>query len=103
MIMIIDLMIICSNHTYISYLFSQIDLNIKMLQPMPINDDDVWTVTPSPGYCIKFRQVYLNSTTFPNANKYKFFINICTCNQLPPPTDDIDEVSLITDIIYLLI
>lgn len=70
-------------------------------------DGDVWNVYPTPGMCIKFRDVistffnYFNhnclQTAFPNvlitstALSNKFFVNLAHCIEMPPPKKLLDE------------
>ncbi|VDO57007.1 unnamed protein product [Haemonchus placei] len=51
---------------------------------------EAWHVTPTPGYVLKFNEVIF----FCNCEPHKCFLNVCHCEELPPPTDDIDEEEL---------
>lgn len=53
--------------------------------------DEAWIVHPCPGYVVKFREVCIGNDLFPDQTKYKLFLNICHCPQLPPPIEDLDE------------
>ncbi|KAJ1365292.1 hypothetical protein KIN20_025548 [Parelaphostrongylus tenuis] len=54
---------------------------------------DTWTITPTPGYVLKFTEVNMKKV-FGETSEHKCFLNICHCEELPPPIDDIDEDEL---------
>ncbi|CAJ0589776.1 unnamed protein product [Cylicocyclus nassatus] len=54
---------------------------------------ETWTVTPTPGYVLKFTEVNMKEV-YGESEEHRCFLNICHCEQLPPPTDDIDEDEL---------
>uniref|UniRef100_A0A0N5AWC4 PIH1 domain-containing protein n=1 Tax=Syphacia muris TaxID=451379 RepID=A0A0N5AWC4_9BILA len=54
-------------------------------------EDEAWVVHPCPGYVVKFKQVNLGSELFTDNNGYKLFLNICHCEEMPTPIDDLDE------------
>jgi len=48
-------------------------------------------------YCLKFRDIRLDKlamTMVNNKSSGKFFVNVCTCEELPGPVDDLDEVQV---------
>uniref|UniRef100_A0A7I5EC60 PIH1 domain-containing protein n=1 Tax=Haemonchus contortus TaxID=6289 RepID=A0A7I5EC60_HAECO len=54
---------------------------------------EAWHVTPTPGYVLKFNEVDMK-LVFGESEPHKCFLNVCHCEELPPPTDDIDEEEL---------
>ncbi|KAK6024539.1 Yip1 domain protein [Ostertagia ostertagi] len=67
-----------------------------VLQDMNLKVDttpEAWLVTPTPGYVLKFNEVDMK-LVFGESEPHKCFLNICHCEELPPPTDDIDEDEL---------
>lgn len=59
-------------------------------------DEDMWTILPTPGFVVKFRDAKLVQSSQRLVNyggsESKFFVNIAHCMELPGPTRDLDEV-----------
>ncbi|KAK5981982.1 PIH1 domain-containing protein [Trichostrongylus colubriformis] len=63
-------------------------MNLKVEGP-----PETWFVTPTPGYVLKFSEVDMK-LVFGESEQHKCFLNVCHCEELPPPVDDIDEDEL---------
>lgn len=50
-----------------------------------LKSEPFWTVKPKPAFVAKLRQ------KTDNVAEEKIFLNFCTCEELPPPAQDIDE------------
>lgn len=48
-------------------------------------------------------QVSLGSKLFPDSNTYKLFLNVCHCEELPAPMEDLDEVTFLNSISWICI
>ncbi|CAJ0582479.1 unnamed protein product, partial [Mesorhabditis spiculigera] len=57
---------------------------------------EFWEVFPSPGFVFKFSK--LGIPTGDKDDAAKLFINVCHCNDLPPPLEDLTEDELATRI-----
>lgn len=53
--------------------------------------DEAWLVHPCPGYLLKFKHVHLGSNLFSENEDYKLFLNVCHCEELPAPLEDLEE------------
>uniref|UniRef100_A0A8R1IPJ7 PIH1 domain-containing protein n=2 Tax=Caenorhabditis japonica TaxID=281687 RepID=A0A8R1IPJ7_CAEJA len=52
-------------------------------------EDDTWIVRPVPGYVCKWKDVKIDGAV--GEETRKCFVNVCHCEQLPPPIDDLNE------------
>ncbi|CAA98456.4 PIH1 N-terminal domain-containing protein [Caenorhabditis elegans] len=50
---------------------------------------ETWLIKPLPGYVCKWKDVKINGIV--NDEYRKCFVNVCHCEQLPPPIDDFDQ------------
>lgn len=57
---------------------------------VPQDEGDVWTVMPTPGYVVKFRNVEVRNQ-LAGTSASKFFLNVAHCVELPAPALDLDE------------
>uniref|UniRef100_A0A914H388 PIH1 N-terminal domain-containing protein n=1 Tax=Globodera rostochiensis TaxID=31243 RepID=A0A914H388_GLORO len=49
-------------------------------------EEDTWTVYPTEGICIKFREAHFPASShISGPSSAKFFINLAHCTELPPP------------------
>uniref|UniRef100_A0A915E5Y9 PIH1 N-terminal domain-containing protein n=1 Tax=Ditylenchus dipsaci TaxID=166011 RepID=A0A915E5Y9_9BILA len=71
----------------------------RPLREMTVKDDSCWTVKPTPGFVVKFKDPrYLDlANQLKIGDKHegfsskKFFLNIAHCIELPSPKQDLDE------------
>ncbi|EGT37930.1 hypothetical protein CAEBREN_32379 [Caenorhabditis brenneri] len=63
-------------------------MDIKLQKP---ESGGIWLIKPIPGYVCKWKDVKIHGLL---SKEYrKCFVNVCHCEELPPPLDDLDQVS----------
>uniref|UniRef100_A0A1I7TS72 PIH1 domain-containing protein n=1 Tax=Caenorhabditis tropicalis TaxID=1561998 RepID=A0A1I7TS72_9PELO len=61
-------------------------MDLKIRKP---ESAGVWHIKPLPGYVCKWKDVKINGLLAEESRKC--FVNICHCEELPPPIDDLDQ------------
>ncbi|EFP08918.1 hypothetical protein CRE_18068 [Caenorhabditis remanei] len=61
-------------------------MSIKIEKPVK---EETWNIKPLPGYVCKWKEVKIDGVVTEESRKC--FINVCHCEELPPPIDDLEQ------------
>ncbi|KAF7637234.1 PIH1 domain-containing protein [Meloidogyne graminicola] len=62
---------------------------VKIVDRKEEVDGETWTIHPTPGICIKFKEAKYPSTSIEKPQSDKFFINLAHCIELPFPPKEL--------------